>query len=219
MPTKNTTFENIDPEKRQRIMTEATREFADHGFHQASVNRMVNRLGIAKGSLFKYFGNKQGLLEYVFGHAVSMLKAPLKQIRMETQGDELFTRIRRITLAGADFIEAHPHIYRIYLKMLFQENFPMREQFLKKIRATSAKFLHSIVREAMEAGQLREDVDPDMAVYLLDTTVDRFLQSVAVPFLDGDLNLHGADRTTIETRLDSMLDLLRGGLSGTVSHD
>ncbi len=214
MPPQKTTFENLDQSKRERIMIEATKEFAEYGFHQASVNRMVNRLGIAKGSLFKYFGTKQGILEYVFGHAVTMLKAPLKQIRLETEGGDLFERVRQVTLAGADFIEAHPNIYRIYLKMLLQENFPMRERFLTRIRATSGKFLHSLVQEAMESGQLRSDIDTDMAVYLLDTTVDRFLQSVAVPFLDGDSILHGADRQTIETRLDSLLDLLRHGLSG-----
>jgi len=70
MASSRKTFENLPDEKRQNVLAEATLEFAEHGYHQASINRIVGRLGIAKGSLFKYFGNKQGLFDYIFGHAV-----------------------------------------------------------------------------------------------------------------------------------------------------
>ena len=50
--------------------------FAEHGYHQASVNRIVGRLGIAKGSLFQYFGSKEGLFRHLFARALEELKAP-----------------------------------------------------------------------------------------------------------------------------------------------
>ncbi len=94
MPQARKTFENLPDEKRERVLAEATREFADHGYHQASVNRIVGRLGIAKGSLFKYFGNKEKLFEYLFGHAVSQFKKPLKEIR-DTSDSDFFERIEK----------------------------------------------------------------------------------------------------------------------------
>lgn len=215
MPATPGTFLNLPEEKRKRVLDEATREFAEHGYHQASVNRMVGRLGIAKGSLFKYFGTKQGLFEHLFDNAVERLKGPLKEIRKATRDDDFFERIRKIMLAGADFIEAHPRIYSIYLKMLFQENFPMRERLLGEVRQTSTKFLRSLVEEARAHGQIRPETDTDMAVYLLDGVMDRFYQSITVPFLDGGAGLHKADRTTIENRLDTVIDFMRHGLAGT----
>lgn len=215
MSAKPNTFLNLPEEKRKRVLDEATREFAEHGFHQASINRMVARLGIAKGSLFKYFGTKQGLFEHLFGHAVELFKAPLKEIREITRDGDFFERIRRSMLAGVDFIEAHPRIYSIYLKMLFQENFPLREKLLGEIRQTSTRFLHGLVKEGKESGQLRADMDADMAVYLLDGVMDRFFQSIALPYLDSGAGLYDADRITIENRLDTVIDFLREGLSGT----
>ncbi len=215
MPATPGTFLNLPEEKRKRVLEEATREFAEHGFHQASVNRMVSRLGIAKGSLFKYFGTKQGLFEHLFNHAVELFKAPLKDIREGTRDGDFFERIRKSMLAGVDFIEAHPRIYSIYLKMLFQENFPMREKLLGEIRQASTKFLRNLVEEARKNGQLRADMDTDMAVYLLDGVMDRFFQSIALPFLDSSAGLYRADRTTIENRLDTVIDFMRRGLSGT----
>ncbi|WP_147822032.1 TetR/AcrR family transcriptional regulator [Salidesulfovibrio onnuriiensis] len=215
MPANPETFLNLPEEKRKRVLDEATREFAEHGFHQASVNRMVGRLGIAKGSLFKYFGTKQGIFEHLFGHAIELFKAPLKEIRESTRDGDFFERVRRSMLAGLDFIEAHPRLYSIYLKMLYQENFPLREKLLGQIRQASTKFLRGLVEEAKSNGQLRDDLDTDMAVYLLDGVMDRFFQSVSLPFLDANAGLYKADRTTIENRLDSVIAFMKDGLSGT----
>jgi len=203
------TFENLPDEKRQRVLSEATREFADHGYHQASVNRIVSRLGIAKGSLFKYFGNKQGLFEYLFGHAVAQFKKPLKEIRDTPHGD-FFQRIEQSFLVSGAFVDAHPHIYRIYLKMLFNENFPLRESFLGEIRKAHAKFLRQLIEDGIAQGQLPNDLSIELAVFNLHSTLDRFLQGYAVPSLD-----HGIEPTgqSLEDKARAMTDFLRHGLS------
>ena len=41
------TFKNLETDKQQRVLDTAIEEFACHGFRQASVNRMVQKLGIA----------------------------------------------------------------------------------------------------------------------------------------------------------------------------
>lgn len=202
------TFENLPDEKRERVLAEATREFADHGFHQASVNRIVGRLGIAKGSLFKYFGNKEGLFEYLFGHAVAEFKRPLKAIRDNGSGD-FFDRIGQTFLASGAFVDAHPNIYRIYLKMLFNERFPLRERFLGEIRRAHAKFLRQLIEGGKQSGDLPAGLDAETAVFILHSTMDRFLQGYAVPSLD-----HGVEPAgnTLQDKARVMTDFLRHGL-------
>ncbi|MEF2230086.1 MAG: TetR/AcrR family transcriptional regulator [Pseudodesulfovibrio sp.] len=207
MASNRQTFENLPEEKRGRVLNEATREFADHGYQGASINRIVDRLGIAKGSLFKYFGSKEGLFEHVFSRAVADFKGPLKAIR-DSEGD-FFTRIGQSLLAGAAFIDGHPHIYAIYLKMLFNENFPLRERFLGEIRRAHAKYLGALVDDGIAAGELRPDIDRGMTVFLLHTTLDRFLQHHAVPSLDTGID--PAPRST-EDRVRAVTDFLRHGL-------
>lgn len=206
MTRTQTTFENLPDEKRTRVLSEATREFADHGYHQASVNRIVTRLGIAKGSLFKYFGNKQGLFEYLFSHAVSQFKEPLKEIR-DTASGTFFERMEKSLLAGVRFIDTHPHIYKIYLKMLFQENFPLRETFLGEIRQASAKYLRRLVEDAKHAGEIRQDMDTELAVQHLTATMDSFLQSYAVPSVNGNTT-----HISIEDKARATTDFLRNGM-------
>ncbi|WP_338670045.1 TetR/AcrR family transcriptional regulator [Pseudodesulfovibrio methanolicus] len=205
--TKNT-FENLPDEKRQRVLDEATTEFAEHGYHQASINRIVERLGIAKGSLFKYFGNKQGLFEHIFSRAVSDFKKPLKAIR-DTPGLGFFERIEQSFLAGTRFVDAHPNLYRIYLKMLFNENFPLRERFLGEIRGAHAKYLRQLIEGGVRDGQLPAALDVEMAVFTLHAVMDRFLQGYAVPSLDNGL----APAASLPEQARALAAFLRHGLA------
>lgn len=53
--TARQTFLNLPKNKRHRITAVAVNEFATRGYAGASINRMIDRLQIAKGSIFQYF--------------------------------------------------------------------------------------------------------------------------------------------------------------------
>ena len=57
MPTK--LFNELPEDKKQRITQAALEEFAANRFDNASTNTIVKNCDISKGSLFKYFENKE----------------------------------------------------------------------------------------------------------------------------------------------------------------
>ena len=210
MPDGLRTFENLDDDKRERVLDAALDEFAVHGFHGASVNRMVQRLGIAKGSLFKYFGTKEGMFAYLHHRCLKRFSAPLKVIRAEREAD-FFERFARSLVAGAEFLRAHPRIYQIYLKLQYQENAPLREQLLGELNAKSAKFVRGLVDDAVAAGQFREDVDAAFAADFLESVLERFLQSLALT-RPGGRDLTSASPEAVQAHVDHLITLLRRGL-------
>ena len=66
MPKK--TFFKLSAEKQQRILDAAAEEFIEYKDHykKSSVNRIAERAGIAIGSIYKYFYDKDDLLLYLF---------------------------------------------------------------------------------------------------------------------------------------------------------
>ncbi|WP_051694443.1 TetR/AcrR family transcriptional regulator [Desulfohalovibrio reitneri] len=203
-------FENLPEDKQRRILGAAVDEFAERGFGGASINRLVSRLGIAKGSIFQYFGSKQGLFAYVFDRASGLFADNLRQVRDQSADEPFFDRLHRVLEAGVAFIDANPRVYRIYLKMLYDESMPGRDLFLGRARAYSAKFLRPMVERAAERGELRPDLDPDFAAFLLDAAMDRFLQACVVEEMDGGLNLR--DPAERAKRLRELTNCLRRGL-------
>jgi TetR/AcrR family transcriptional regulator len=206
-------FKNLEDEKRQRILDIAVDEFARHGFRQASVNQMVQRLGIAKGSIFQYFGSKEGLFRLIFDYAVDLVRHSLRKVKQETADTDFFERIRQSLLMGIRFIQRHPKVYQIYLKMIFQEEFPLRTDFLQQVHLFSAEYLRPLVQEGIARGDLRPDLDVDMTVFLLDAFMDRFLQAYCVSFLDAGAHLYNAPAEEINRKVDEFMRLLGQGIS------
>jgi AcrR family transcriptional regulator len=173
---------------------------------------MVERIGIAKGSLFQYFGNKEGLFGVIFNYAVELVRQSLRQVKRETTDADFFHRIKESTLAGTRFIKRHPRVYRIYLKMIFQEDFPLRAEFLQQVHLFSAEYLRPIVDAGVARGDLRPDLDVDMAVFMLDALMDRFLQAYCVPFLDAGAHIYQAADLDLERKVDEFVNLLHLGM-------
>lgn len=56
MPTNM--FLELNIEKRTKIIVICITEFSKYGYENNSTNRIVQKANISKGSLFKYFKNK-----------------------------------------------------------------------------------------------------------------------------------------------------------------
>lgn len=207
------TFKNLESDKQQRILDIAIGEFAAHGFRQASMNRMVQKLAIAKGSLFQYFVNKEGLFRVIFDHAVGLVRRSLRQVKQDTVEQDFFQRIGQSLLAGIRFIQQHPRIYRIYLKMIFQEDFPLRTEFLQQVHLFSNDYLRPLVEKGIADGDLRSDLDVNMTVFFLDALMDRFLQAYCVSFLDAGAGIYGAPESEMERHIVEFIKLIRRGMS------
>ncbi len=206
------TFIKLEDEKQQRILGTAVDEFADHGFKQASVNRIVQKLGIAKGSIFQYFGTKEGLFNFIFNHAVELVRQSLRQVKQETAEADFFERIEQSLMAGVRFIRKHPKVYRIYLKMIFQEDFPLRTEFLQQVHLFSAEYLKPLVERGVARGELRPELNVDLAVFFLDALMDRFLQAHCVSFLDAGAGLYQAPEEELEGKAAALIEILRHGM-------
>jgi TetR/AcrR family transcriptional regulator len=206
------TFRHLPPDKQERVLTAALAEFADQGYHQASLNRMVAQAGIAKGSLYQYFPNKEGIFYYIFQYALKMVRRTLTTVKEETLEENFFVRLEKSLLAGVRFLREHPRIFSLYLKIQFDKNVPFREESLAAVRRHATEYFASLVRRAQARGELRPGVPRDAALFLLDAVFDRFLQAVAVPALDVTLGLHQASDEAIHHHVQELIGLLKDGL-------
>jgi TetR/AcrR family transcriptional regulator len=206
------TFDNLDPQKRCRVLEESLAEFAEHGYHQASVNRIVGRLGIAKGSLFQYFGSKEGLFRHLFTRALDEIKAPLKAIRDADTGEPFPARLRRVFVEGAAFARSHPLIWRVYRRMVTQDDFPLRALLLSQVRGEALTYFRELVEGGQTRGEVRPDVDPLAAAFLIEAALDRALAAQDSALLDAGYGLSLDDATIRQDRLAALADILSRGL-------
>ncbi|MFZ5571264.1 MAG: TetR/AcrR family transcriptional regulator [Thermodesulfobacteriota bacterium] len=211
MTTKKT-FQNLSPSKQDRITLAAIEEFSEKGYAGASINALVDHLGIAKGSIFQYFGDKKGLFYFIFDTCTEMVKARLRIIRDQTRDDQLFSRLEKSLTAGVAFLSEHPRIYKLYLQVLFGSKIPFRDEILLSLRKYSHEYLHSLLESARDKGELRENLDMDKACFVIDAIMDRFLQAHMIRHLDAGVGLHQADDPLIQVWIAELMEIIRHGI-------
>ncbi|MDZ7760991.1 MAG: TetR/AcrR family transcriptional regulator [Desulfovermiculus sp.] len=197
-------------QKQGAILEAAIAEFAAYGYHQASINRLVNRLGIAKGSIFQYFGSKQGLFEHVFAQTKEIVSEHLRFIREHTRDKDFFTRLSTILISGLAFVREHPGLYRMYMHVLRDEHLPGRAAYLQQVRTASRAYLAGLVDQGLANQELAPDLSREWTVLFLDALLDRFFQVLSDPGQDG--NSQDIPPGTDQEHVQSLIHFIRKGL-------
>jgi len=211
-PLPNKTFRNLPKDKQDRITEAAVLEFGEKGYSGASINMLVERLGIAKGSIFQYFGDKNGLFLFIFNKTTELVKNRLRTIRDDTEDVEFFSRLEKTLREGINFLQDHPLIYRLYLGVLFDSKIPFRDSILFSLRQYSYGYLRTLLSEAKAKGELRNNLDIDKTCFILDAVMDRFIQTHTVRHLDSDLGIYNADGKTIDSWITAIIDIIKNGI-------
>ncbi|WP_294549758.1 TetR family transcriptional regulator [uncultured Pseudoflavonifractor sp.] len=96
----STTFFNLPPEKREKLLSAARAEFARVPYAEASINKMIQAADIPRGSFYMYFRDKKELFLYLMGEYGQRLIALMEKLLERRQGDifaaflDLFDRIQ-----------------------------------------------------------------------------------------------------------------------------
>jgi futalosine hydrolase len=209
------TFQNLSKEKQERITRIAVEEFSNKGFEGASINAMVGRLKIAKGSIFQYFGDKKGLFLFVFKRSVEMVKEHLRTVRDQSIEEDLPTRLSKTLSAGIQFTKKHPLLYRLYIKMLFESKALFRDEMLLSLRQNSIEYLQSLLDNAYTKGEIKKNIDINKAAFVLDAVMDRFLQAHTIKHLDADLGIYGSNSGNTDLWIHEIVAMICQGVGKT----
>ena len=81
------TFCRLAPEKQERLLEAATREFSRRSFAEASINQIIKDAGIPRGSFYMYFDDKEDLFCYVMSGYVDQLLMVVRESVLRAGGD------------------------------------------------------------------------------------------------------------------------------------
>ena len=81
------TFLRLPEEKRNRFLGAAWEEFSTVPYSDASINQIVRRAGIPRGSFYQYFTDKADLFAYLMDDIRDQLLEHLRSLIREARGD------------------------------------------------------------------------------------------------------------------------------------
>ncbi len=101
------TFYNLPPEKRAKIIDVTKKEFLKGNKHKITINTVIEKAGISRGSFYQYFDDKLDLVELVTDDMIAKIISFIQDELMLNGGDifELPTRIFDLSTVERQGIE------------------------------------------------------------------------------------------------------------------
>jgi AcrR family transcriptional regulator len=159
------TFQNLKTPKRERFLAAAYLEFATHGYEGASVSRLVEEMGIAKGSIYQYFENKEDLYASLLEIAVTEKLAFIRnRVHSDAGPTDFVTLQAALVLAAVEFDFSHPQMALLMMNAARGQPEP---RLAVRTRASVRRFpseIESVIIEAIGQGAVRSDVDAALIV-------------------------------------------------------
>ena len=187
-------------EKRRLILRAAITVFARSGYHTSRVSDVAKEAGVAYGLVYHYFGSKEDLLETVFRRTWSrMLEAVEELEKDDTTAREQIAGVARIVLGAW---QVDPDLVRVLVREVARS--PQLGREVDEI-AHAFQALERIVVRGQERGELRTDVEPRLAAWILYGALEEILTGWVfdrLPADDGDVE--NAERAVVALLSDGL---------------
>jgi AcrR family transcriptional regulator len=209
------TFFNLPDAKRDALVRIALEEFADQPYEAASVSRIVANAGIAKGSLYQYFEDKQDLFEYLIAHASETLITEIGAAYTALPPHAgLFEQLRVLLHANVRAAHAHPVHARV-IHRAFTGPVSHSGKIITRGEAQREARLQDLLAAAQARGELRADVPLAVASFALSRVLAHLPELIAAQLGRplSEIDPTQLDTPEVNTLIDSVLTVLCAGIA------
>ena len=204
------------PFKRQEELPEAALdEFSAKTYDEASLNRIIRKAGISKGTFYYHFADKQALYLDVLEHGVQAkwkFIHEASQNGADTQGSkDIFELFKLQARLGVEFAKAFPKYHQLTKMLIKEKGNEIYEVARVALSMDADLSLEALVHSALREGVFREDFSGEFILRLIAHLFSSFHDIFAE---DEDLEVE-----RMLQNLDAYVDFMRHGLERRVDYE
>lgn len=210
------TFFNLPEQRQKEIIDISLKEFSFHNFETASINKIINEIGVAKGSFYRYFKNKKDLYLFLLDHAMNKKIDYLeKNIDTTTTGD-FFEIYRSAVFNYMKFDLTFPIISK-FLRTAVENKYIEQTQVLNSLHGKT--FIKNLVLKGQREGEIKQSLDVDFVILCIMNLSEAMLNYInlklglnykeLVQVMEGEAT---ASKTELQNIFAQLMEVLKTGL-------
>lgn len=187
-------------EKYQIILNSAGAVFAEHGFYKATISQIAAQAGVADGTLYLYFKNKDDILYQYISYKTEVVFEKMRAAVEKGKGAE--EKLRLLIRCHLEEFQSDKH-----MAVIFQSEARYLRDIQSQIKDISKMYL-DLLSDIIEQGQIEGAIRQDLFVGL----VKRFILGAVEGVISTWVSAEG--RYDLVSMADPLVDLYLTGVKG-----
>ena len=153
-----------DSPVRARILAAARQRFADFGYRRTGIAEIARDAGIAPGTVYRYFANKEEVFRAVMRDGLARWLATARRV-LNAPGTAV-ERLARLGQASLEFSRDDALVHSVYRRdgeIIFA---PLLEELHAELVREHVAMMAGVIRAGIRDGTFRA-VDPERAAFVL----------------------------------------------------
>jgi len=179
MPLK--TFLNLSKERQKEILDICLKEFSLLDYKDVSLTEIIKKLGLAKGSFYRYFESKRDLYEYLIDYA-KHVNIGLFEKTFKKPVEDILEAWARFYLEAIRFDNANPLFGGFGYKVSQERDNIILGNVALTSKKLGIKVLKELFHDLQKKGKIRTDIDVDLMIYTLIQVQEGILDYMAIKY-------------------------------------
>ena len=182
----DTTTRNMkrQSDKYHRILTAAIKVFAEQGFNQATIAQIAREAGVADGTIYLYFKNKDDILVHFYTQKTQQVFNRFRQA--VNQADTAIEKLRNLIHTHLEEFRNDPHMAIAY-QIETRQHREFTQEHIKEMSAMYRDIINEIIELGQKEGTIRPNLPLGMVKRMINGAVDEVINAWIYKGSDTDL--------------------------------
>jgi len=202
------TFFRLRDERQEGILRSAIHEFVEHGFERAKIGDIAKNSGVATGSIYQYFADKNELYIYCAKWSLELFMKKLGS-RTNLKDMDIFEYFQD-GISKVEIISEEREL------VIFMQSLSKRPDLMDASMAAmyeaSNKHIKMLIQNSKDKGLVRTDIDDDLLMEYFIAITECFRMRLVKR--DVDFSEVNVDNPELQNEMNQMIELLKKGMEG-----
>jgi AcrR family transcriptional regulator len=205
------TFRRLDPERQMAIINAILDEATEKGPASLNIKEIAQRASVSVGSLYQYFPDRDGLLDFAIELCIRFTADMFHQYRPLLAAMPLKEALNAYLMGGLEWGWTATRLVSFFGRAAYQGDPDLAERLVGPIATIMRETLQEILTQAVARGEIRPDVDLEAATRIVNALILVVGDSQLLPYLNSYFQISD-DKVSFERIMSTVTEFILGGI-------
>ena len=206
------TFRRLDPERQEVVLSAILAEAIEKGPTSLNIKLVAARAGVSIGSLYQYFGNRDGLMAFTVALCGRYIQDTFAQYRDLLIAMPIRDGLSAYLLGGVYWGETQKALMQFFVRAAYHGESELQESIVRPLATQMRELVTEMLAAAKARAELRPDLDVDTNARIINTLMIALGDAQLLPYLNVYYQVYD-EETSLEKVVAVVIAMILEGLA------